>query len=123
MQSDTADNVLWDRLTSLNPSFGADVYAALKRISFRSESAVQPLHRMLELVGDETSGTSKPLLVVAGRSRRMAVESHKHELDQLGAERNASPASEISKMIGDVASAFVVAGGNVSLVVTQATLT
>jgi hypothetical protein len=52
----------------------------------------------------------------------MAVESHTQELHQLGLERNASLASEISKMFGDVGSAFVVAGGNVSLVVTQATL-
>ena len=51
----------------------------------------------------------------------MAVESHKQELRQLGAEHNAS-STEISKMFGDVASAFVVAGGNVSLIVTQATL-
>lgn len=52
----------------------------------------------------------------------MAVESHKQELRRLGAEHNANLATEISKMFGDVASAFVVAGGNVSLIVTQATL-
>jgi hypothetical protein len=52
----------------------------------------------------------------------MAVESHTHELHQLGAEHNASLATEMSKMFGDVASAFVVAGGNVSLIVTQASL-
>jgi hypothetical protein len=51
----------------------------------------------------------------------MAVESHKQELGRLGAEHNASP-TEISKIFGDVASAFIVAGGNVSLIVTQATL-
>lgn len=122
IQSNTADNILWDRVTSPNSSFDAEVSAALTRISLQSESAVQPLHRMLQLVEDEASRTSKPILVVAGRSRRMAVESHTHELCELGKERNASLASEISKMFGDVASAFVVAEGNVSLVVTQATL-
>jgi hypothetical protein len=76
---------------------------------------------MLELVATKASETSTPVLVVVGRSRRMAVESHKQELHRLGAEHNGS-ATEISKMFGDVASAFVVAGGNVSLVVTQATL-
>jgi hypothetical protein len=121
LESDTADNVLWNRVTSPNPSFSAEVCAALTRISFRTESAVHPLHRMLELVGSEGSQTSKPVLVVAGRSRRMAVESHKQELRRLDAEHNAS-ATEISKIFGDVASAFVVAGGNVSLIVTQATL-
>ncbi|KAF8505854.1 cation/H+ exchanger [Russula emetica] len=122
LESDTADNVLWNRVTSPNPSFGAEVCAALTRISFRTESAVHPLHRMLELAGSEASQTSKPVLVVAGRSRRLAVESHKQELVRIGAEHNASMATEISKMFGDVASAFVVAGGNVSLIVTQATL-
>ena len=124
IQSDTADNVLWDRVTSPNSSFDAEVRAALTRISFQRESAVQPLHRMLELVEGEASRTSKHVLVVAGRSRFAAVESHTAELHQLGVEHNASPASEISEMFGDVGSAFVVAGGNVSLVVTvtQATL-
>lgn len=122
IQSDTADNILWSRISSPNSSFDAEVRAALARISFQSESTAQPLHRMLELVQGETSQTSKPVLVVTGRSRRMAVESHTQELHQLGLERNASLASEISKMFGDVGSAFVVAGGNVSLVVTQATL-
>ena len=77
---------------------------------------------MLELVEGKSSRTSKPTLAVVGRSRRMAVEFHREVLLQLGAEHNVSLASEISKMFGDVASAFVVAGGNVSLIVTQATL-
>jgi len=122
MQSDTADNLLWDRVTSTNTSFSAEVRAAMSRISFRSEAAVRPLHRMLELAGNEASRTSKPLLVVAGRSRRMAVESHKRELQQLITERGASLDSEVSNTLGDVASVFVVAGGNASLVVMQATL-
>jgi len=122
MQSDTADNLLWDRVTSTNSSFSAEVRAAMSRISFRSETAARPLHRMLELANNEASRTSKPLLVVAGRSRRMAVESHKRELQQLITERGASLASEVSNTLGDVASVFVVVGGNVSLVVMQATL-
>lgn len=122
MQSDTADNLLWDRVTSTNSSFSAEVRAAMSRISFQSETAVQPLHRMLELAGNEASGTSKPLLVVAGRSRRMAVESHKRELQQLITERGASLDSAVSNTLGDVASVFVVVGGNASLVVMQATL-
>ena len=125
IQSDTADNVLWDRVTSPNSSFSPEVQVALTRISFQSKSAGRPLHRMLELAGFEASQasrTSKPLLVVAGRSRRMAVESHNRELHQLVTERNITLAAEVSKTFGDVASAFFVAGGGVSLVVTQATL-
>lgn len=121
VQSDTADNLLWDRLTSLNSSIGNEVRVALTRISFQRESAARPLHRMLELAG-EASRTSRPLLVVAGRSRRMAVESHQRELHELVSERNTSVGSEVAKTFGDVASTFVVAGSNVSLIVTQATL-
>jgi len=121
IQSNTADNILWDRLTSPNSSFSQGVREALNHISFQRESAVRPLHRMLELAGS-ASRTSKPLLVVAGRSRRMAVESHQRELHDLVSERNTSLESEVAKTFGDVASTFVVAGSNVSLIVTQATL-
>ena len=82
----------------------------------------RPLHRMLELAADEASRTSRSLLVVVGRSRRMALESHKRELNQLVSEHNASLRSNIAKTFGDIASAFVVAGGNVNLIVMQATL-
>ena len=60
--------------------------------------------------------------MVTGRSRRMAVESHQRELHGLVSERNTSLESEVAKTFGDVASAFVVAGSNVNLIVTQATL-
>jgi hypothetical protein len=122
MQSDTADNLLWDRASSTNSSFSAEVRAAMSHISFQSEAAARPLHRMLELANNETSRRSKPLLVVAGRSRRMAVESHKCELEQLITEHGTSLDSAVSNTLGHVASVFVVAGGNASLVVMQATL-
>jgi len=122
INSDTADNILWDRVTSQNSSTSADVRSASRRISFRRETAVRRLHRVLELAGSEASQTSKPLLVVTGRSRRMVVESHKRELDRLVQERNSSLPSDVSKTFGAVASAFVVAGGGVSLVVMQASL-
>ncbi|KAF8272079.1 cation/H+ exchanger [Lactarius quietus] len=120
IQSDTADNILWDRLTSPDSSFSQGVRVALTRISFQRESAARPLHRMLELAGGVTQA-SRPLLVAVGRSRRMA-ESHQPELHELVSERNTSLESEVAKTFGDVASTFVVAGSNVSLIVTQATL-
>ncbi|KAI9467100.1 cation/H+ exchanger [Lactarius psammicola] len=121
IQSNTADNLLWDRLTSSNSSFSPAIRVALNRISFQRESTARPLHRMLELAG-ESSQASRPLLVVAGRSRRMAVESHQRELHELVSERNTSLESEVAKTFGDVASTFVVAGSNASLIVTQATI-
>lgn len=121
IQSDTADNLLWDRLTSPNSTVSQGVREALTRISFQRESAARPLHRMLELAGG-ASRASRPLLIVAGRSRRMAVESHQRELHELVSERSTSLESEVAKTFGDVASTFVVAGSDVSLIVTQATL-
>jgi len=77
---------------------------------------------MLELASSKASQTSKPLLVVAGCLRRMAVESYKHKLQQLVTEHGVSLASEVSNMLGNVTSVFIVVGGNASLVVVQATL-
>ncbi|KAI0307082.1 cation/H+ exchanger [Multifurca ochricompacta] len=111
IQSSAADDLLWDRLTLPNSSSSAEARTALTRISFQSESVARPLHRMLELAGRAASRTSKPLLAVVGRSRRMAVQSRQRELHQLVSECNGSLGSEVAKTFGDVASAFVVAGG------------
>ncbi|PFH49513.1 hypothetical protein AMATHDRAFT_194834 [Amanita thiersii Skay4041] len=59
------------------------------------------------------------LLVVAGRSRRMAVENHVQELKKL-IEKHGSVGSEVKKTVGDVAAAFVVAGVGDGIVVVQA---
>jgi len=39
MQSDTIDNLLWDRVTSTNLSFSAKIRAVMSRISFQNKSA------------------------------------------------------------------------------------
>ncbi|KAI0268172.1 cation/H+ exchanger [Gloeopeniophorella convolvens] len=122
LQSETADNILWELYTSRSPSFTAPVVEALARISFQGESNARPLRRTLELANREASIASKPLLVVAGRSRRMAVESHQRELRQLSSERNTPLSSDVAKTLGDVASAFVVAESSASLIVVQAIL-
>jgi len=77
---------------------------------------------MLELASSKASQTSKPLLVVAGCLRWMAVESYKRKLQQLVTEHGVLLASEVSNTLGNVTSVFVVVGGNASLVMVQATL-
>lgn len=54
-----------------------------------------------------------------GRSRRLAVESHQLELKEL-MDVTAGIGGEVKKTIGDVATALVVSGCNVGLVVMQA---
>jgi hypothetical protein len=61
------------------------------------------------------------LLVVTGRSRRLAVESHAAELKTLMEKYGStSAASEVRKTIGDVATAFVAARSYAGLIVLQA---
>ncbi|KAI0248731.1 cation/H+ exchanger [Lactifluus subvellereus] len=115
------DDDLRDRVRSSTSSSNVEVHDALNRISFfQAESTDRPLDRMLELAKGEASRTSKPLLVVAGRSRPMAIESPRREPTQLISERNTSLPSDVAETFGDVASAFVLAGGGESLIVTQA---
>ena len=59
------------------------------------------------------------LVVVTGRSRRLAVENHEGELKEL-MEEYGSVGSEVRKTIGDVATAFVVGRCGVGVVVLQA---
>lgn len=105
--------------------------AALSRISFEELSTPLPLHGVTEQVkelcnpvatttsdGAPTAGPGK-LLVVLGRSRRLAVENHHKELKEL-AEQYGTVGNEVKKTVGDVATAFVLSGCAVGLVVMQA---
>ena len=69
-----------------------------------------------------TEHSQSRLLVVLGRSRRMAAESHTEELQVLLAEKSSSLSSEVLKTLGDVGSAFVTGNVNASLVILQAFL-
>jgi len=121
LASDTADNILWARYTSTSSPATA---AALSRITFSEESAARPLHSVLSHAGLQMKGTAeswKSLLVVVGRSRRMAGESHEMELRTIISE-NGTVGSEVPKTLGDVATAFVAAGTTASVLVLQAAL-
>lgn len=65
----------------------------------------------------------RTLVVVIGRSRRMAPESHVAELRQIVTERGSATGSDsVSRTLGDVGAALVAAGTNASLLVMQACL-
>lgn len=59
------------------------------------------------------------LLVVAGRSRRLAVEDHHRELKSI-TEEHSNVGPEVRKTVGDVATALVVSGCKAGIVVLQA---
>ncbi|KAI0774763.1 Sodium/hydrogen exchanger family-domain-containing protein [Trametes elegans] len=118
LASHTADDLLWARYTTPGGAPPALVHA-LARVHFTEESSAAPLHTVVEHAAGAQAGRGR-LLVVAGRARRMAAESHFGELQRLCVERNASLGSEMPKILGEVASAFVAAGTGASLVVVQA---
>ncbi|KAJ7759200.1 Sodium/hydrogen exchanger family-domain-containing protein [Mycena metata] len=123
MQSETADNVAWAKYATLTAD-GASSSSAISRVEFREMATPVPLHvavHEVKLHQDTLRGQSRParVLVVVGRSRRLAVENHAGELKELIGEYG-SVGSEVRKTMGDVASAFVVAGAGTGLVVVQA---
>ncbi|KAJ7755831.1 cation/H+ exchanger [Mycena metata] len=120
--SDTADNLLWDRFATGASSQNASVRDALSRITFRTQEAREPLHKIVELVDLESSKMlgGRNLMVIVGRSRRMAVESHKAELHKLIGNYGSSIGSAVPKTLGDVGAALVASGSSASLLVLQA---
>lgn len=66
------------------------------------------------------SGSDKTLIVLVGRSRRMAVESLYRELGSLITESGSSISTSVPKTLGDVGAALVATNVNASLLVLQA---
>ncbi|KAH7923335.1 hypothetical protein BV22DRAFT_1169988 [Leucogyrophana mollusca] len=125
LQSETADSVSWARFatpadTNDTPS---TLRAALSRIEFADLHTPVPLHAIVQRASSlRESMTEKRtrLLIVAGRSRRLAVENHHHELKELIEEHRSVGNEVVKKTIGDVAAAFVVSGNGTGMVVLQA---
>ncbi|KAG1901080.1 Sodium/hydrogen exchanger family-domain-containing protein [Suillus fuscotomentosus] len=118
MQSETADSIIWSRYAGRNLS---DVNttgllrAALSRIDFTNLASPVPLHAAIQ-----RASMCQRVLVVTGRSKRLAVEDHHAELKDLVEEHRAVGHEVMSKTIGDVATAFVVSGCPSAVVVLQA---
>ncbi|KAG2088910.1 Sodium/hydrogen exchanger family-domain-containing protein [Suillus cothurnatus] len=106
-QSETANSVLWARYANsqLSDDTPSSLSAALSRIKFSEYSSPSPLHHAIQL-----ASAQKPVLVVVGRSRRLAGEDHTSELQQILEERSSVGQDVISKTIGDPATAFVASG-------------
>lgn len=124
MQSETADNIVWTRYASPSESNAPSprVADALTRITFAEVSSPSPLHTVIDQATvhvTDAERQERKLTVVLGRSRRLAVENHSKELKEI-MDVHGGVGSEIKKTIGDVATALVVSGCKLALVVMQA---
>ena len=119
LASSTADDLLWAKLTL---DSAPELAHAAARITFVEHASPRPLRAAIDLAAQHAPAGARQI-VVAGRSRRMAVESHRAELQELGAEKKSAagaPGGEVAKTLGDVACGFVAAGSGASLLVVQA---
>ncbi|KAI0315604.1 hypothetical protein OF83DRAFT_1173659 [Amylostereum chailletii] len=122
LQSETADSVAWERYAApRGPPPEPALAAALSRVAFQDLATPVPLHAIVQH-GVTASAASARLMVVLGRSRRLAVEDHHQELKEMMDERpsNERVGSEVKKTLGDVATAFVLSGVHAGLIVMQA---
>ncbi|KAJ3895759.1 Sodium/hydrogen exchanger family-domain-containing protein [Lentinula edodes] len=135
MQSETADHLAWARFanatefTSSSSSTGSTSgafpsRAALSRIRFQDLSSPVPLHKVIaeanRIRSSHNSGKTK-VLVVTGRSRRLAVENHAKEIKRLMEEQHSHGLGvDVRKTIGDVASSIVISGCAEEILVVQA---
>ncbi|KAH9080284.1 Sodium/hydrogen exchanger family-domain-containing protein [Lactarius deliciosus] len=119
MQSETADGVTLARYAPPAAAATSDraLVDALSRVTFEELASPTPLHAALR-----RAGTLERAIVVVGRSRRLAVEDHHAELRMLE-EAHGAVRADVRKTVGDVGTAFVMAGVNATLLVMQASST
>ncbi|KAI0715663.1 Sodium/hydrogen exchanger family-domain-containing protein [Cerioporus squamosus] len=121
LQSETADNIAWARYTRPDdPSLAP----ALSRMEFDEVSTPTPLHYLIEQALAMSEGATDErsrLLILTGRSRRLAVENHHAELKTV-MEEHGGVGSEVKRTVGDVTTALVVSGCQASMIVFQTAL-
>jgi hypothetical protein len=126
LQSESADGISWARYAA--PSAAQRSHAqpsrdTLLRATFEELASPTPLHATLQRVRViQQEQQRQSVIVVVGRSRRMAVEDHHAELGALETEyaSASSVRADVRKTVGDVGTAFVMAGIDTNLLVMQA---
>ncbi|QRV92391.1 Sodium/hydrogen exchanger family [Ceratobasidium sp. AG-Ba] len=121
LASDTLDDMMWLRCTEPDTAaLSPGVASALSRIAFKTNASAAPLHSIVAQA--QALGTSRRLVSIAGRGKRLAVESHREEIvkmvEESGAERGV--ANEVRKTAGDVACALLVSAVSGPMLVLQA---
>lgn len=118
MASQAADDVAWESVTHSNTPRKPATEAALTRIKFTSLGSPTPLQSIIQNVATETKEANqhdKSLLVIVGRARRLAVESHADEISKLHL-----AGGDLRKTVGDVATAIMSTGAQSLLVMQEA---
>ncbi|KAL4073309.1 Sodium/hydrogen exchanger family-domain-containing protein [Scleroderma yunnanense] len=121
LQSETADGVTWSKYAFPNADTPKPLRAALSRIEFSDFATPVPLHATIQRAS-AIRAIHKWLLIVTGRSRRLAAESHHHELKDVFEEYRTTSPEMVRRTIGDVASAMVISSSASALVVLQAAI-
>ncbi|KAG8214380.1 Sodium/hydrogen exchanger family-domain-containing protein [Butyriboletus roseoflavus] len=133
LESEMADNIVWYTYTSSPTSSlvtptNTHAYSttpalrdALSRIHFSDAHTPAPVHAAIRHAR-ALRETSPRLLIVAGRSRRLAKENHNVEMKRVMETCRSGVGMEVMRRtIGDVGAAMVVAAGSASgVVVVQA---
>jgi len=125
LQSDTADNVTWGLYAEGREAadgLSEELKEALTRAEFLEMGTPKPLHAIVGRVNetvDEMSKKKTRVLVMVGRSRRLAVENHRAELREV-MHGGKQIGGEVKRTIGDVGTALVVSGVKAGVVVLQA---
>jgi len=118
LESDTVDNLTWQQF--IKPT------TTNSRITFHTENTPSPLTRAIELskaeAASRSSSSNKIMIVLAGRSRRMAVQYLDGEFRSLITDSGVSISSSVPKTLGDVGAAMVATNVNASLLILQAAL-
>ena len=93
-------------------------------MAFSEVATPVPLHRVVEeaqgLAASAVEDRAR-LVVLAGRSRRLAVENHATELKEL-VEEHGGISGAVRRTVGDVATSLVVSGCRANVIVFQAAL-
>lgn len=127
LQSETADNIAWQNITTphtdSSPIQSPQIREALSRIQFTELDSHNPLRDLLRLSEDEISNATETSncrsFIIVGRGRKLSVESHGKELDEI-LEEKGPVGNEVRKTMGDVATAVIVSGLSAGLLVVQA---
>ncbi|KIO20684.1 hypothetical protein M407DRAFT_81305 [Tulasnella calospora MUT 4182] len=131
LASDTADNICWFKYApqedpnAIAPQHTPQVQDALTRVTFTSLSSPRPLHSLVDKANEVAA--EKRLIVVVGRGKRLAAESHHDEmktlLDEEQGRKHGGLGNEMRNTLGDVATAFMVSRVSAGLLVMQASAT
>ena len=120
LQSETADSIIWARYATTMPLSSVENTHHHGRATFAEIKSPTPLHAALQRARLLQQHPHRPVMVIVGRSRRLAVGDHRAELRTLETEHGGAVRADVRKTVGDVGTAFVMAGIDTNLLVMQA---